>query len=80
MKYVYLIRSLSVADQRYVGVTSNLDQRLRTHNAGASPHRSKYAPWELVTYVGFIDEHRAIEFERYPKSGSGHAFARKHLW
>ena len=80
MKWVYLIRSLSSPDQRYVGVTSNLEDRLRAHNAGRSPHTSKYRPWKLVTYVCFQDEQRAIDFERYLKSGSGHAFANKHLW
>lgn len=80
MKYVYLVRSLSAPGQRYVGVTSNLDERLRAHNAGESPHTSKYRPWELVTYLGFNNDQRAIDFERYLKSGSGRAFANKHLW
>ena len=80
MTCVYLIRSLSAPDQRYVGVTSNLEARLRAHNAGESPHTSKYRPWALVTYVCFQDEQRAIDFERYLKSGSGHAFANKRLW
>jgi len=80
MKYVYLIRSQSAPDQRYVGVTSNLEDRLQAHNAGNSPHTSKFFPWELVTYIGFSDERRAIDFERYLKSGSGHAFANKRLW
>jgi hypothetical protein len=44
MKFVYLIRSLTVPDQRYVGVTSNLEQRLESHNAGQSPHTSKFCP------------------------------------
>ncbi len=80
MKYVYLIRSVSAPDQRYVGVTSNLQERLRTHNAGSSPHTSKYTPWDLVSYVCFNDDQRAIDFERYLKSGSGRAFANKRLW
>ena len=80
MKFVYLIRSLSAPDQRYVGITSNLQERLRAHNEGQSPHTSKYRPWEFVTYVCFQDEQRAIDFERYLKSGSGHAFANKRLW
>ena len=80
MKCVYLIRSKSVLLRRYVGVTSNLEERLRAHNAGASPHTSKYRPWELVTYVWFQDDQRAIDFESYLKSGSGRAFANKRLW
>ena len=79
-KYVYLLRSQSDPNQRYVGVTSDLDARLHTHNAGGSPHTSKYVPWGLVTYVCFNDDQRATEFERYLKSDSGRAFANKHLW
>ena len=66
--------------QRYVGVTSDLKQRLADHNAGKSPHTSKFTPWKLVTYVAFSDERKAETFECYLKSGSGHAFARKRLW
>jgi predicted GIY-YIG superfamily endonuclease len=80
MKFVYPIRSLSTPDQRYVGVTSNLQERLRAHSDGQSPHTSKYRPWQLVTYICFSDHQRAIEFEHYLKSGSGHAFASKRLW
>ena len=56
MKWVYLIRSLSTPSQRYVGVTSNLDDRLQAHNAGDSPHTSKYLPWQLVTYICLQDD------------------------
>ena len=31
MYYVYLIESLSAAPERYVGITTNLEQRLREH-------------------------------------------------
>ena len=80
MRYVYLLQSEAVVGQRYVGGTSDLKQRLAEHNAGKSPYTSKYVPWKLVTYVAFSDEQRAEPFERYLKSGSGHAFARKRLW
>ena len=80
MKYVYLIRSVSHPDQRYVGLTSDLQERLKAHNEGRSPHTSKYRPWELVAYVAFAEETKALEFERYLKSGSGRAFANRHLW
>ena len=80
MHYVYLLQSGALADQRYVGVTSDLKRRLADHNAGKSPHTSKYVPWKLVTYVAFSDKQKAATFEHYLKSGSGHAFARKRLW
>jgi len=79
MKYVYLLQSIPHPDQHYVGLTSNLKNRLAAHNEGKSHHTAKYLPWKLITYVGFTDESKAAAFERYLKSGSGCAFRRKHL-
>jgi putative endonuclease len=31
------------------------------------------------TYIAFMDEKKAFEFEKYLKSGSGRAFAKKRL-
>jgi len=78
--YIYLIESLSTQGQRYVGMTTNLKQRIQEHNAGKSSHTSKFRPWKLTTYIAFTDRAKAEAFERYLKSGSGHAFANKRLW
>jgi putative endonuclease len=80
MKYVYLLKSLSDPEQHYVGSTSDLQARLQQHNQGRVYHTAKYLPWEIHVAVRFKDDHRAEEFERYLKSGSGHAFANRHLW
>lgn len=80
MKYVYLLQSLAAPSQRYIDMTGNLDERLRVHNAGGSPHTSKYRPWKIVLHLCFQDNQRATEFERYLKSGSGQAFAKKRFW
>jgi predicted GIY-YIG superfamily endonuclease len=80
MFYVYLIESEPNPQQRYVGLTTDLKKRLQEHNTGKSRHTSKYKPWALVTYVAFSKSRAAESFERYLKSGSGHAFARKRLW
>ena len=79
MWYVYVIRSISSRNEEYTGATADLRQRLLDHNAGKSAHTSKFLPWELVWYCAFPDKHRALEFERYLKSHSGRAFARKRL-
>ena len=79
MKYVYLLRSIDFPNSTYVGLTDGLRTRLTAHNAGRSPHTTKYKPWRLVTYVAFSDERKAVEFERYLKSASGRAFAKKRL-
>jgi predicted GIY-YIG superfamily endonuclease len=77
MKYVYLLESLD-SKHFYVGITDDLRVRLAKHNAGEVPHTSKYGPWRIRTYFAFDDAARAVAFERYLKSGSGRAFAKKH--
>ena len=78
MKYVCILESLN-SEHFYIGITSDLRARLAKHNAGEVPHTSKYRPWRIRTYVAFSDEALAIAFERYLKSGSGRAFAKKRL-
>ncbi|MGO8713914.1 MAG: GIY-YIG nuclease family protein [Rhizomicrobium sp.] len=79
MKYVYIISSIAEPGRYYVGLTDDLRNRLQAHNQGAVSHTSKYRPWQLKTYVGFSDTDRASAFEKYLKSGSGRAFAKKRL-
>jgi len=79
MKYVYILESLGDPERRYVGVTEDLKARLAKHNRGDVTHTSKHAPWRIKTYAAFSDSERAIEFERYLKSASGRAFAKKRL-
>jgi putative endonuclease len=76
VKYVYILESLD-AQHFYIGVTDDLRARLRKHNAGEVSHTSKYGPWRIKTYVAFSDEKQAIAFEKYLKSASGRAFAKK---
>lgn len=77
MYYIYFIRSTSHPNQTYIGHTQNVTARLARHNRGTTPHTAKFTPWKLVAHIGFEDKQGAVEFERYMKSGSGHAFAKK---
>jgi putative endonuclease len=77
--YVYILQSLAFPDRFYVGVTHDLKARLAKHNAKEVSHTSKYAPWTLKTYIAFSDEIQAYAFEKYLKSASGRAFAKKRL-
>jgi predicted GIY-YIG superfamily endonuclease len=79
MKYVYILNSLAFPDRHYTGITDDLRQRLAKHNAGEVPHTSKYKLWQLKTYLAFSDEKQAFAFEKYLKSASGRAFAKKRL-
>lgn len=79
MHYVYIIQSISHPEQKYIGYTTDLKARFQRHNAGKSPHTSKYKPWTLLFYSAFPDKIKALEFETYLKSHSGKAFATKRL-
>lgn len=80
MKYVYLIESTSHSKKRYVGITNNLKKRIEEHNRGKSQYTNQFIPWRLVVAMKFTNDRRAQEFERYLKSGSGHAFAKRDFW
>ena len=77
--YVYILQSESHSDCFYVGLTDDLHARLQKHNSGGVPHTSKFCPWRIKTAVAFTDHERAAEFERYLKTASGRAFAKKRL-
>ena len=76
--YVYILETED-AQHHYVGLTEDLRKRLEDHTSGRSPHTAKYGPWRLKTYIAFSDHQAAVNFERYLKSGSGRAFAKKRL-
>jgi len=80
MFYVYLIKSEKFPEQRYIGYSTNLKQRLHDHNCGYSKHTAKFKPWKLITYIAFSDEKLAKDFEKYLKTGSDQAFANKRFW
>jgi putative endonuclease len=82
MFYVYVIRSIrSVSDPKryYIGFTQNIDQRLKEHNEGKSFHTAKYGPWKLAVYLAVPSKTKALDLERYFKSGSGRAFLQRHI-
>jgi putative endonuclease len=76
---VYVLRSAQDSTRHYTGVTGNVRERLAAHNNGRCPHTSRWKPWRAIVMVAFADEQRALDFERYLKSGSGSAFASRHF-
>jgi putative endonuclease len=77
--YVYILQSVQMPEHFYVGITGDLKQRLGQHNAGGVSHTSKFRPWQIKTAVAFADRQRAAAFEKYLKTASGRAFAKKRL-
>ncbi len=76
---VYILRSELCPERHYTGLTADVEMRLRWHNAGQNVHTMRNRPWRLVVSINFPTEPAARAFERYLKSGSGRAFAKRHF-
>lgn len=79
MHYAYILQSISHPEKFYYGNTADLKKRLAVHNAGGNVSTSNCRPWTLAWYGGFQCKQTAVNFERYLKTASGKAFARKRL-
>ena len=77
MYFVYILLSINDPKKYYIGVTDNLDNRLKRHNSGCEFYTKSNAPWKLETYIAFDNKQLAYSFERYLKHGSGHAFLKR---
>ncbi len=61
----------------YVGSPDDLRRRFSSHQQGHVVSTSKYLPTVLRSYVAVAAKATARRLERYFKSGSGKAFAKK---
>ena len=78
-RFVYVLKNGGEPPRYYTGLTSDVGARLLSHNEGHCRHTASGRPWHVDVIVEFADEPRAAAFERYLKSGSGTAFAKRHL-
>jgi putative endonuclease len=79
MFYTYILESMVSAGEFYRGHTDDLKRRLMEHNTGKCHHTAKYKPWKVKFYAALETLELARQFEQYLKSGSGHAFAKRHF-
>jgi putative endonuclease len=70
MFYFYILRSLK-NKKLYLGQTTDLKQRLRSHNNLENIATKPNAPYELIFYSGFNNQTDAINCEQYFKTTSG---------
>jgi len=75
--YVYLLKLDD--DSIYTGSTSDVEKRLVKHNKGDVSATKGRRPLKLVFYCAFPTKRKALNFEKYLKTGSGQAFRNKHL-
>jgi putative endonuclease len=62
-------------NKTYVGFTSNLAERLKSHNdLGHKGWTLRYRPWQLLYSETFTTKKAAMAREKALKSGQGRAF------
>lgn len=76
---VYFLESIQQPDHHYIGYTTNIKQRITTHNNGLVISTKKYRPWRLIYAELYLDKQDAMGREKFLKSGSGWKFLQKQL-
>ena len=68
--YLYVLQSIRNG-RKYIGVTHNLDERIRRHNDMKVAPSQKYAPYRLIYSEIFSELVLARRRELFFKSGDG---------
>lgn len=74
--FVYVLQSLN-KDKGYVGMTNNLERRLKEHNLGLSSYTKRHIPWKMIYHEEYDSLKDARSREKYLKSSSGRRFLKE---
>ena len=77
-RYVYVLRSLR-DQQFYVGLTSDVAQRLQAQNAGVVTATKLRVPLELVYWEGCLNRSDSAQREKYLKTAWGKRYLKRRL-
>ncbi|OGG03966.1 hypothetical protein A2W14_05895 [Candidatus Gottesmanbacteria bacterium RBG_16_37_8] len=70
MYTVYIIQN-DITKKYYIGITSNIDDRLRHHNSGASKSTCRIGIWKVIHHEYFENKKDAWLREKRIKSYKG---------
>lgn len=76
MYKVYALKS-EKRNYIYVGMTSNLEERIKRHNRGYEKTTKPYSPFKLIYTENCTTREEARKREKYFKSGVGKEFLKK---
>lgn len=74
--FTYIIYSKS-KDRYYIGSCSDIIQRLKRHNDGATPSTKPGRPWIVVWSISFTTNTEALKQEKYLKRMKSRVFLEK---
>lgn len=78
MYYVYALKSRK-RNYIYVGMTNDIDRRVKQHEDGKSRTTKPYRPFILIWKQEYATRPEAREREKYLKSGTGKEFLKSLL-
>lgn len=78
MYHVYVLQSLKDGNL-YVGFTTDLENRLKQHNAGRVYSTKSRIPLELIYYEACINQKDALHREKYLKTAYGKRYLKSRL-
>jgi putative endonuclease len=79
MYYIYVLQS-NHRNYIYVGMTSNLEKRIATHNKGYNKTTKPYLPFIIILTEKYPDRITARKREKYLKSGSGKEYIKSLIY
>ncbi len=77
MRYVVYVLKSHKFEKSYVGLTQNIERRLKEHNSGKSNYTKKYLPWSMIYSEECDNLIEARKREKYFKSSVGRKFLKK---
>ncbi len=76
---LYILHS-KLHRKTYVGITGNLERRIKQHNWGTSAYIKKYGPWVIIYKEYYKTMTEARKREKYLKSAVGRRWMKKYLF
>jgi putative endonuclease len=61
----------------YVGMSQDIEKRLKEHNAGITQSTRAFRPWKIIFTANFENWEIGRSAEKYYKSGIGKEFLKK---
>jgi len=76
MFYTYILKLDNCT--YYIGYSKDLKKRIKDH-MNNEVHQTKNKTFVLIFYAAFKTQLKALQFEKFLKTGSGYAFKNKHF-
>lgn len=77
--FVYILYSAEYR-KTYVGITNDLERRLKQHNSGYHLYTKRYMPWAVIYKEEVNDRIEARKREKYFKAASGRKWIKQNLF